>query len=103
MAVQYLGDTLRIPIINASDDIDGPFGESALERDVKRIVINPFSGNRQTFVPESESTKLRELVRDMYACISNGAGIDCSACPLDGRDECYFDLRMSRLGIEVPL
>ena len=50
---------------------------------------------------EEENGNLRELVRDMDTCISHGAGIDCGACPLDGREECYFDLRMSRLGIEV--
>lgn len=61
MAVQYVGDTLRIPVANESD-MDKPFGSSTLERDVRRIVVNPFSNSPQAFVPEAENDKLRELV-----------------------------------------
>lgn len=59
MAVQYVGDTLRLPVVN-DGDMDKPFGSSVLERDVKRIVVNPFSDSPQTFVPELENVKLRE-------------------------------------------
>lgn len=59
MAVQYVGDTLRIPVANESD-MDKPFGSSTLERDVRRIVVNPFSNSPQAFVPEAENAKLRE-------------------------------------------
>ena len=61
MAVQYVGDILRIPVANESD-MDMPFGSSALERDVRRIVVNPFSDSPQMFVPEAENAKLREQI-----------------------------------------
>lgn len=62
MAVQYIGDILRIPVVNESD-MDMPFGSSTLERDVRRIVVNPFSDSPQVFVPEAENAKLRELLQ----------------------------------------
>lgn len=65
MAVQYVGNTLRLPIVNEGN-MDRPFGSSVLERDVRRIVVNPFSDSPQVFVPEAENAKLRELVRDLY-------------------------------------
>lgn len=63
MAVQFVGDTLRLPIVN-KPDMDKPFGSSELEREVRRIVVNPFSDNPQTFVPEAENDRLREVVSD---------------------------------------
>lgn len=68
MAVQYLGDTLRLPIVNESD-LTKPFCTSVLERDIRRIVVNPHSDNPMTFVPESDNAKLRELCEDMMSCI----------------------------------
>lgn len=61
MAVQFVGDTLRLPIVN-KPDMDKPFGSSELEREVRRIVVNPFSDNPQMFIPEAENDKLRELL-----------------------------------------
>lgn len=52
MAVQYVGSMLRLPIVNKTD-MDRPFGSSRLEREVERIVVNPFSDNPQTFTPEN--------------------------------------------------
>ena len=52
MAVQYVGSTLRLPVVNKTD-MDRPFGSSRLEREVERIVVNPFSDNPQTFAPEN--------------------------------------------------
>lgn len=63
MVVQFVGDTLRLPIVN-KPDMDKPFGSSELEREVRRIVVNPFSDNPQTFVPEVENDRLREVVSD---------------------------------------
>lgn len=64
IAVQYVGDVLRLPIVNESD-MGKPFGSSVLEREVKRIVVNPFSDSPQTFVPESENDGLREVCADL--------------------------------------
>lgn len=50
MAVQYVGNTLRLPIVNHCD-MDKAIGASRLERDVERIVVNQF-GDNVTFVPE---------------------------------------------------
>lgn len=58
MAVQYVGDTLRLPIADGSD-MDKPFGVSELEREIRCIVVNPFSDNPQTFVSEAENAKLK--------------------------------------------
>ena len=108
MAVQYLGSVLRLPIVNASD-MDKPFGESVLERDVKRIIINPFSESPQTFVPESEIMELRELVADMWrftgtACKKYPRLFDRAAqggqtVQQNKLDE--FEQRIDELGIEV--
>lgn len=59
MAVQYVGNVLRMPVVNEGD-MDKPFGSSVLERNVNRIVVNPFSDSPQVFVPESECEKLRK-------------------------------------------
>ena len=59
MAVQYVGDILRIPVANESD-MSMPFGSSTLERDVRRIVANPFSDSPQVFVPKAENAKLKQ-------------------------------------------
>ena len=50
---------------------------------------------------EAENDRLRELVNDMWICISRGTGWDCTACPLYGTRECDFEGRMITLGIEV--
>ena len=112
MAVQYVGDTLRLPIVNKSD-MDKPFGSSELEREVRRIVVNPFSDNPQTFVPEAESaelrraametslmlgatwkhcSKLRELCADIY---------EMAYHEYPSAFEAAFADRMRELGIEV--
>lgn len=61
MAVQYVGDTLRLPVVNESD-MDKPFGSSMLGREVRRIVINPLSDTPQVFVPETENAKQCERI-----------------------------------------
>lgn len=91
MAVQYVGNTLRLPVVN-DGDMDKPFGSSVLERDVKRIVVNPFSDNPQTFVPELENSKLRELCASLYE-------FAMSEYP-DGTELNFAD-RLRELGIEV--
>lgn len=58
---------------------------------------------RRTFKLEEENAKLRELVRDMWTCVSEGEW-DCSDCPRyarcdDGVSE--FRDRARELGIEV--
>lgn len=94
MAVQYVGDTLRLPIVNEGD-MESPFGGSVLERDVRRIVVNPFSDNPQTFVPESENAKLRELCVKALEWLRWAGGI---TCPPEVPDEFADELR--ELGIE---
>ena len=97
MAVQYVGDMLRLPVVNEGD-MDKPFGSSVLERDVKRIVVNPFSDNQQTFVPELENAKLRELVRDMFEEIEAG-GFD-PMVERHGKSTVYYEEDPSwRVGI----
>lgn len=108
MAVQYVGDTLRLPVVNEGD-MDKPFGSSVLERDVKRIVVNPFSDSPQTFVPELESAELRELLRK----VEHYERMGCYECPYaDGCDagtlydeNCAMSREIERkkreLGIEV--
>ena len=99
MAVQYVGDILRIPVANESD-MSMPFGSSTLERDVRRIVANPFSDSPQVFVPEAENAKLRELVRFiMHQC--NDGNPRCSECIGLNDGECVALLRMRELGVEV--
>ena len=99
MAVQYVGDILRIPVANESD-MSMPFGSSTLERDVRRIVANPFSDSPQVFVPEDENAKLRELVRYMwdFSCVVPDE-------PHTSKEEldysCEVWKRMRELGIEV--
>ncbi len=105
IAVQYVGDALRLPVVNGGD-MDKPFGSSVLERDVRRIVVNPFSGTPQTFVPEAENAKLRELVRDYEHCNMHA---DCGRCEYDGKlsthcplSPCFPDADELRdLGVEV--
>lgn len=81
------------------------FRSSVLERDVKRIVLNPSSDNPRTFVPESENAKLRELVRHMHTCMEHyeiDGTISCDRCPLDNdTGNCDFERRMRELGVEV--
>lgn len=91
IAVQYVGDTLRLPIVNKSD-MDKPFGSSELEREVRRIVVNPFSDNSQTFVPEAENAKLRELCADIY---------EMAYHEYPSAFEAAFADRMRELGVEV--
>lgn len=101
MAVQYVGDTLRIPVANESD-MDKPFGSSRLERDIKRIVVNPFSDSPQAFVPEAEKAKLRELVRIAGTYCVNGLCGKDDGCPLYlGKPYCAFPDCMRELGVEV--
>lgn len=98
MAVQYVGNTLRLPVVN-DGDMNKPFGSSALERDVKRIVVNPFSDSPQTFVPELENAKLRELATGLYRCWQ---GEECEGCPMqDDGGWCVRDIQLHKLGIEV--
>jgi len=107
MAVQYLGNTLRLPVTNECD-LHKPFGVSKLERDVERIIANPFSGARRTFVPidaniEKENEKLRNLmkryVKDyMYESCGDCWGGLCDECQCLV-SECADELR--ELGIEV--
>lgn len=66
MAVQFVGNTLRLPVVN-DGEMDKPFGSSVIDREISRVVINPFSDSPQAFVSESENAKLRELVRNLYA------------------------------------
>jgi len=94
MAVQYVGNVLRLPVAS-EEDMDKPFRYSALERDVRRIVVNPFSDNPKVFMPESEIAKLRELVRDMYAVMVT----DAANCDVTYPEQ--FDDRMRELGVEV--
>ena len=91
MAVQYVGNTLRLPVVN-DGDMDKPFGSSVLERDVKRIVVNPFSDSPQTFVPELENANLRELCASLYE-------FAMSEYP-DGTELNFAD-RLRELGVEV--
>lgn len=110
MAVQYLGDVLRLPVFNASD-IDKPVGHSTLERDVNRIEVNAFSENpeeRRMFVPEDENKKLRELIRKYGEYIEQDRceGCVCKRSCNDGDvDECWqlTEIRelARELGIEV--
>ena len=57
---------------------------------------------------EPENAKLRELVNDMWICISHGSeGWDCTGCRRDSDSVCIrgiseFSQRMRELGIEVP-
>lgn len=49
-AVQIVGDTMCLPIADERDlDTGRPFGHCDIEREVKRIVLNPFSDNPQAF------------------------------------------------------
>ena len=53
-----------------------------------------------------ENEKLRELVNDMWICISHGEGWDCTGCRRDPDSVCImgiseFSQRMRELGIEV--
>lgn len=56
---------------------------------------------------EIESAKLRELVNDMWTCISHGSeGWDCTGCRRDPDSVCIrgiseFSQRMRELGIEA--
>ena len=56
---------------------------------------------------EAENAKLRELVNDMWICISHGSeGWDCTGCKRDPDSVCImgiceFSQRMHELGIEV--
>lgn len=107
MAVQYIGDTLRIPVANESD-MDMPFGSSTLERDVRRIVVNPFSDSPQAFVPEAENVKLRELARLVSEYISHDRCEGCvvkTACNSHELDECWMTTKLRNqlreLGVEV--
>ena len=77
IAVQYVGDTLRLPIVDEFST-DKPFGSSELEREVRRIVVNPFSDSPQTFVPESENAKLRELADAVKEFVED---THCEDCP----------------------
>ena len=77
MMVQYVGNTLRLPVVNESD-MGKHFGSSVLEHEVKRIVVNPFSDNPQTFVLESElkdaeaeNVKLREDVDRLIQAVED--------------------------------
>ena len=70
MAVQYVGNTLRLPVVNESD-MDMPFGGSILEREVDRIVVNPFSERPQVFVPESECDELRKELDQWNRLVAN--------------------------------
>ena len=78
MAVQYLGNTLRLPIVNQSD-LHKPFGVSVLERDIRRITLNPLSDNPVTFVPESENERLRDYAYALEEC--NNQAHYCEFCP----------------------
>lgn len=91
MAVQYVGNTLRLPVVN-DGDMDKPFGSSVLERDVKRIVVNPFSDSPQMFVPELENARLRELCASLYE-------FSMSEYP-DGTELNFADC-MRELGVEL--
>lgn len=53
IAVQYVGDTLRLPIVD-NDTMDKPFGSTVLERPISKIVVNPFSEKPRTFVEKRE-------------------------------------------------
>ena len=68
MAVQYVGDTLRLPVVNEGD-MDKPFGSSVVDREISRIVVNPFSDNPQTFVRESDYEKLFEYVTKLEMAV----------------------------------
>lgn len=70
MAVQYVGNTLRLPVVNESD-MDMPFGGSVLEREVNRIVVNPFSERPQVFVPKSECDELRKELDQWHKLVAN--------------------------------
>ena len=102
MAVQYVGDVLRLPVVNGGD-MDKPFGSSVLERDVKRIVINPFSDSPQTFVPESENAKLRELVHWMYDCMDESCAVQhpYAPTPISYDRLMQAQARACELGVEV--
>ena len=83
--------------------MDKPFGSSVLERDVKRIVVNPFSDNPQTFVPELENAKLRELVRNLLRVVPHDvSGVVIGA---HGKHPTYYSFAdaMRELGMEKKL
>ena len=42
--------------------MDKPFGSSTIERDVRRIVTNPFSESPSVFVPDEECVKLQKTL-----------------------------------------
>lgn len=46
---------------------------------------------------QAENEKLRELVRDLYACINHR---DCDCCEY-ADEACEFERNMSELGVEV--
>ena len=102
MAVQFVGDTLRLPIVS-KPDMDKPFGSSELEREVRRIVVNPFSDNPQTFVPEAENAKLRELVRWMYDRMDESCAVQYpyAPAPISYDRLMQAQARACELGIEV--
>ena len=64
-----------------------------MERDVRRIVVNPFSDNPQTFVPESENSKLRELAHLVAEYVSADQCEGCvtkRACNAGELDMCWI-------------
>lgn len=91
MAVQFVGNTLRLPVVNEGD-MDKPFGSSVIDREISRVVINPFSDSPQAFVSESEYVKLRELCRRYGEYLSQDR---CEGCVCKTRcnngliDECW--------------
>jgi hypothetical protein len=93
--VQYVGDTLRLPIVNQCD-MDKPLGVSRLERHVGRIVVNPF-GDSVTFVPERTAKRVNVPYRSHvslghYECGACGQVVDegdkfCKQCGAGLEDE----------------
>lgn len=53
----------------------------------------------EAHVQEEENAKLRELVRNLYACINNR---DCDYCEYVD-EACEFERNMRELGIEVEV
>ena len=88
MAVQYVGNTLVLPIANA-EDMGEPVGTSVTERDVSRVIVNTSAG-RKTFVPDDNGDRMRELIRKMRY----GA-----TWTREARE--YIEAQMQELGIEV--
>lgn len=76
MAVQIIGDTLRLPIAGEAS-LDKPFGCTSIGRDVEHIVVNPLSDSPKAFEPKRGTCKIETVSTDARDWPDNQR---CSAC-----------------------